>query len=91
MERVRARLTNRVYDSARCLTIFGRVVACQHREFLNGVHAQVNADHAARGAVAVIVDAEPVQTIIVLRRSAAGDGQLRTKSAVPAPRAGFEA
>src|ERR1700731_3987984 len=40
VEGVRARLRDRVYDSARGLAVFGREASGEDREFLNGVHAQ---------------------------------------------------
>src|SRR5437868_8412077 len=90
MKRVRAGLADSVYHAAGRLPVLGRVIACEHGKFLNRVHAQVDADHAPRRAVAVVVDAKSIQTIVVLRRPAAGDGELRSKSPVPTPGSGFE-
>ncbi len=90
MERVGPRFAYGVDDAGGGSPIFGGVVAGKYREFLNGIHTQVDAEHAAGTAVGVIVDAEPVEPVVVLRGLAPGDGQLRAKAPVPAPCAGLE-
>src|SRR6267143_4586505 len=84
MEGVRAGLGDGVNDSARGLTVFGRESTGQNGELLNGVHAQGGADHVARPAVGVIVDADSVQTVVVVCRSLTGYGEFRPETAVPA-------
>src|ERR1700676_1252966 len=85
MERVGPRLTDGVDNAAGSLSIFGRVVTGENREFLNRIHAQLDPDHASRPAVGVIVDAIPVHPVIVFRGPAAGNGQLRSEAPIPAP------
>ena len=75
MQRVGARLADGVDYPARGPPILGRVVAGDHGEFLNRIHAQGDPDHAAR-AVGVIGDAEPVEPVVVLCGPAPGDAQL---------------
>src|SRR5262249_35093657 len=87
---VRSGFADGVDHAARGPAILGRVVASEHGEFLNGIHTQVAADHAARAAVAVIVDAETVEPVIVLRGPAAGDGELIPEASVPARSPAFE-
>src|SRR5262249_42225074 len=89
MERVGPRLADGVDNPAGGPSIFGRVVAGDHGEFLNRIHAQADSDHAAR-AVGVIVDAEPVDPVVVLRGPASRDGHLKSKAPVPADRAVLE-
>src|SRR3977135_3517660 len=84
MEGVRTGLGDGVNDSAGGLTIFGRESAGQNGEFLNGVHTQGGADHVARPAVGVIVDADSVQTVVVVCRPLSGDGEFRSEATVPA-------
>ena len=84
MEGVRAGLGDRVYDSAGGLPILGREPAGQNRELLNGVHTQGSADHVARAAVGVIVDANTVQPVVVVCGPLAGDGEFRSEAAVTA-------
>src|SRR5215472_3571626 len=84
MESVRPRLADGVDHAAGGPAILGRVVAGQHGKLLNRIHAQVAADYAAWPAVAIIIDAEPIEPVIVLRGPAPGDGQLRPKAPVPA-------
>ncbi len=90
MESVGPRLGDGVDYAAGGPPILGRVVAGEHGEFRNRIHAQADPDHAARPAVAVIVDAVPVHPVVVLRGAAAGNGQLRAKAPVPAHRAAGE-
>src|SRR5437867_7909585 len=83
MERVGPRLADSVDYPAGGPPILGRVVAGDHGEFLNRIHAQGDPDHAAR-AVGVITDAEPVEPVVVLRGPAPGDGELCPNAPVPA-------
>jgi len=90
MERVGPRFADGVDNAGGGSPIFGRVIAGEHGEFLNRVHTQVDAEHTAGAGVGVIVDAEPVEPVVVLRGLAPGDGQLRPKAPVPAPCASLE-
>src|SRR6202045_3598513 len=91
MERIRAGFANSVDDATGGPSILGRVITGEHREFLNRIHPQADSDHAARPAVAVIVDAVAVQPVIVLRGPSPGNSQLRPKAPVAPPRPlGFE-
>src|SRR6266705_4569018 len=65
MEFVGSRLTDGVDYPAGGPAILGRVVAGDHGEFLNRIHAQGDPGDAAR-AVRVIADAEPVEPVVVL-------------------------
>src|SRR5260370_289717 len=84
MEAVRTGLGDGIYDSAGGLPVLSREAAGQYRELLNGVHAQGGAEHVARAAVGVIVDANSVQPVVVVCRSLAGDGEFRSEAAIPA-------
>src|SRR5262245_36105240 len=90
MDLVRSRFADGIDHSARCPAILRRVVSGKHREFLNRIDTQADADDAAWPAVAVIINAESVEPVIVLCGPASGDGQLRPKTPVPAYRAVFE-
>ena len=63
---VGSRARHGIDHAARGPAVSGGVVAAQHRKLLDGVDAQVGTEHAARCAVRVVVDADPVQTIVVL-------------------------
>src|SRR5207244_8806627 len=89
MERVGPRLADGVDYPAGGPAILGRVVAGNHGEFLNRIHAHGDPGDAAR-AVRVIADAEPVEPVVVLSGPAPGDAQLCPKAAVPAERAALE-
>src|SRR5262249_53658058 len=82
-------LADGVDDPAGGPSVLGRVVAGDHGEFLNRIHAEGDPDHAA-GTVGVIGDAEPVEPVVVLCGPASGDAELRPKPAVPAKRAALE-
>ena len=90
MKCVRSRFTDGVDHSAGRPPILGRVIAGEHGEFLNRVHAQADADHASRPAVAVIIDAQSVQPVIVLCGPASRNRKLRAKTSIPALRAALE-
>jgi len=81
------RARNGVDDSSGCFAILRRIVARENGELLNGVHAEISAKYAAGRSVGVIVEANAVQSIIVLLRPRAGDSQLLSEAAVAAIRA----
>ena len=81
MKRVRAGTRDGIHDAAGAPAVVGGRVARHHRELLHRVHAEHEAQHAARRAVRVVVDADAVQPIVVLLGAVAGDGQLRTQAA----------
>src|SRR5437660_9829878 len=89
MEFVSPRLADGVDYPTGGPPILGRIVAGDHGEFLNRIHAQGDPGDAAR-AVGVIGDAEPVEPVVVLCGLAAGDAQLCPKAAVPTERAALE-
>ena len=80
MELVRSRARNGIDHSAGGLPVLGRIVAGQDGKLLNGVHAQVPAQHAARPAVGIVVDADAVQAIVILLGASPGDGDLVLQS-----------
>src|SRR6267143_1829933 len=84
MEGVRARLGDGIYDSAGGLPILGREPAGQNGELLNGIHTQGSADHVARAAVGVIVDANTVQPVVVVCGPLPGDGEFRSEATITA-------
>src|SRR5258708_8545264 len=84
---VGSRARNRVHHTAGRLAILRRVVTGQHREFLDGVDAEAPSQDAAGRTVGVIVEADAIQTIVVLLGPGAGDGQLLSEAAVSALRA----
>src|SRR5256885_6318671 len=73
---------NCIDHSAGGLPVFSGKVAGQNGELLHGVHAQITAQHAAGPAVGVIVDADAVEPVIVLRGPCTRDNTLRPKAAV---------
>ncbi len=84
MEAVRTRLGDCINDSARGFTVLRREASCQYRELLNGIHAEGGADHIARSAVGVVVNADTIEPVIVVRRSLPRDGEFRSEAAVAA-------
>src|SRR6202043_3203598 len=89
MESVGARLGDGVNDSSGSFTVLRRKASRQDRKLLNGVHTQGGADHVARPAVSVVIDADTIQPVIVVCRPLAGNGELRTEAAVSAGRGGI--
>src|SRR6202047_1857112 len=77
-----SRARNCVDHSAGGLPVFSGKVAGQNGELLHGVHAQITAQHAAGPAVGVIVEADAVESLIVLRGPCTRDNYLRSKAAV---------
>src|ERR1700680_2226530 len=69
MKLVRPRARGGAHDAARSPAVLSRIVACQDREFLNGVHAQITPQYASRTAVSVIVYTDAVHAIIILLRA----------------------
>src|SRR5712691_1729919 len=87
---VRARTGKGVYNAPRALAVLGRIVAGKDREFLDGVNTEVAAEHAARRPVGVIVNANAIQSVIVLLRPLTGDGRLQSETAIAAVPADFK-
>src|SRR5260370_13618120 len=73
LQPIRPGASNCVDDAAGSLSIFGRVIAREDGELLNGIYAQVSSQDAARCPVRVIVDTRAVETIIVLLWTGARD------------------
>src|ERR1700694_1649946 len=71
-----------VYDSSRGCSVLGRVVASQDGKLLNSVYAEVSAKYAPGTAIGIIVNADAINTVIVLLGAAARDAHLRPKSAI---------
>src|ERR1700722_17669899 len=84
MKCVATGLRDGVDDAARGETIFRGVVAGENGEFLNSIHTEVLAEHAARTGVRIIVHDYAVKTVAVLRRTASADAQLIAESAASA-------
>src|SRR5207245_10272939 len=59
-----------------------RVVAGQDGELLNRVHDQVPSQHAAGCSIGVVIEADAIQTVVVLLWPGAGDSQLLSKTAI---------
>ena len=57
-----ARTRDRIDNAARCSAIFRGIIRCDHREFLDRVNAHGSANHISRGAVAVIIYADSIDT-----------------------------
>src|SRR6266850_3949751 len=87
VQTIRPGAGNSVDDASGSLSILCRVVAREDGKFLDCIHAQVSAHHAARRPVRVIVDTRAVETIIILLWAGAGDGQLLSETAIAAVRA----
>src|SRR6266478_3146069 len=66
MNLIGARASDSVYDSSRRLAVLGRVVAGQDRKLLNSVYAEVSAKYAAGTAIGIIVNADAINSVIVL-------------------------
>src|SRR5258708_12742226 len=75
-------MRNAVDESARRPSIFGGVVARQHRKFLDCIGAEIYPAGASGRAIRVIVNADPVDAIVILLRTVAGYSQLITIAAV---------
>src|ERR1700730_8384034 len=74
--------SNRVDYSAGGLAVLRRVVAGQDGELLNRVHTKASSENTARRSVRIVVKANPIQSIIVLLRACAGNGQLLSEAAI---------
>ena len=73
MKLVCPRARNGVDDSTGCLAVFGGVIARQNREFLNGIHAQIPAQHTAGPTIRIIIEADAIEAIVILLRASTGD------------------
>ena len=80
-----------VDDATGGLAILGGVVAGDDGELADGVDAEVDANDRSRATVGVVVDADAVEAVVVLRWASAGDGDLRAESAIAAAGALVEA
>ncbi len=75
---------DRVDHSAGGLSVLRRVVAGDDRELLDRVNAQASAQHTPRCSIGVVIEADAVQTVVVLLRTRARDGELLPEAAVAA-------
>ncbi len=73
-----------VDDAAGGLAVLGGEVAGEDGELGDGVYAEVDADDGAGTAVGVVVDADAVEAVVVLRGPSSGDGDLGAEAAVAA-------
>src|SRR6202158_518829 len=80
-------LGNTVDDPAGGPAILRRIVAGQNRKLLNRVHAQIDAQRAARRSIRIVVDADPIDPVIILEWLVPGDGQKSSVASI-APIAG---
>ena len=79
-----ARPRDRVDHSSRGLPVLRRVIAGQDRKFLNGIYTEVPTHYAAGCAVGVIVEADAIQSVVILLRPRAGNGQLLPEPSIAA-------
>src|SRR6266436_5595119 len=91
VEIIGARAGNRVDHTAGSFPIFRRIVAGQDGKLLNSINAKVATKDAARRAVRVVIQADTVQTVIVLLRPGARNCELLSETAIAAIRSGGEA
>ena len=82
MKSVRSRARNSVDDPACGPAILSRIVASQNGKLLYSIHAEVVAQNASRCSVRVVVDADAVETIIILVGPRAGNTQGCSKAAL---------
>ena len=67
------RARDRIYDPSGCLAVFGGIAAGQHGKLFDRIHAKIPAQHTARAAVGVVIDADTVEPVIILLRARTGD------------------
>src|SRR5580700_5107733 len=82
MQRVGSRTGRCVNDSAGRQAVIGGGVAGDDEKFLDRVYAEHTAGDAARGAGAVVVDADAVELIVVSLRPVAADADVLAKSSI---------
>src|SRR5690242_19662278 len=63
--------------------VFSRVVAGDDREFLDCVDSQIEPNNAAGCAIREVVDANSVQSVVVLLRTGACDCYLHAVTPIP--------
>ena len=84
VELIRARAGDGVNDSARGPSILGRIVAGNDRELLNRVYTQRCAQHTSRSSVRIVIEADPVESIVILYWFASTNRELIPESAFAA-------
>jgi hypothetical protein len=67
VERIGARTRQCIDDTAGRTAVARVVVVRHHGELLNGIGAECQPERTARNAVRIVVQADPVQQIVVLR------------------------
>ena len=72
-------------DAPGGLAVLGGEVVGEHRKLCNGIHAEVAAENRPGARVRVVVDADAVEPIVVLRRAPARHRDLLTETAIAAP------
>src|SRR5579872_4644813 len=81
---VGAGLGDGVNDHAGSFAVFGGVVGGENGELLDGIDAEVDAERTAGRAVGVVVDADAVHAVVVLKGAVTGVGHLASEAAVSA-------
>src|SRR6202040_2397152 len=84
VELVGPRFGNGVDDPAGRPAIFRGIIAGQHRKLLNRVCAQIDAQRAAGCSVGIVVNADAVNTVIILEGLMSGYRQQETEASVAA-------
>src|SRR5258708_5495583 len=80
-----------IYHTAGSFPIFRGIVAGQYGKLLNSVNAKIAAEDAAWSSIRVVIQANPVETVVVLLRPGARNGELLPKAAITAIRSRGEA
>src|SRR6185295_11435202 len=84
VECVRTRTRRGIHNTAGGCAISRAVAVRQHGKLLNGIHAECQAKRVTRNAVGVIVLADPIEKIVVLRWASAADAHCRSEAAAGA-------
>ena len=82
MKRVRSRARYSVDDPTCGPAVLSRIVASQNGKLLYSIHTEVVAQNASRRSVRVVVDADAVETIVILVGPRAGNAQGCSKTAL---------
>src|SRR5438132_5584285 len=82
MKRVRSRARYSVDNPACSPAVLSRIVASQNGKLLHSIHTQVVPQNTSRRSVGVVVDADAVETIIILIGPRAGNTQGCSKAAL---------
>src|SRR6266849_2998749 len=90
MKAVCARPGDSINDAPRGFPVLRRISTSQHGKLLNGFDSKSGTQRTARSPIRVVVDADSIEPVVVLLRTASGDRHLHSEPALASSRSDIQ-